>query len=79
MYQSIIDKLESEKVTEKSISQVQVTIPKIIEAAIVAESKPELKKVSFKDKVKSLQSASNMVRTPVRVEVKKKQNIVELW
>lgn len=81
MYQSIIDKLESEKVAKRAVAPIQVPVAESVQPkpVVVAESKPEVKKVSFKDKVKRLQAASNKVRKPVHVEVKKKRNIVELW
>jgi hypothetical protein len=77
MYQGVIDKLEREKVTKKIVPQVQVT-PQTEVKTVVVESTP-VEKVSFKDKVKRLQAASNKVKKPVQVETKKRRNVVELW
>jgi hypothetical protein len=86
MYQSIIEKLEAEKVAKRATVKIQVAPPIEIESdTLVAKSVPaitpgsEIKKVSFKDKVKNLQSASNKVKKPVQLEIKKKRSVVELW
>jgi hypothetical protein len=94
MIEQVINKLEQEKVKNSFIPAPAQVIaeskPKEVQDEpeiddhsdnnVVTESQPtKVVKTSFKEKVKRLQKASNIVRKPVKVEVKKNRKIVELW
>lgn len=95
MFESIIDKIESEKVNSvnvsfsdnNSVTQNVVigssSTKKVTNTVITSTDNETIneqpKTVTFKDKINSLKKASSSVKRVSIKETRKKRNIVELW